>query len=745
MGTQITEAEKIRRLPWLVGGDAFNIMFVLLTFSGSVFVLFLDELGLNSSQIGILLALVPFCGIIAPLVAPITTRVGYKRIFLSMRFFRIFPIALLLFTPIVLRDYGDEMAFRWVAGIILAFAILRAIGETGGFPWRKEIVPDSIRGKFSAITSMVTTVASIIIVLLAGYVIDSSVGLGRFMVLIAIGLVLGLISVFFFARSPGDDRSQAKDTSHLAGVRDAIRNRAFLMFLLVLALATIGGQAVRSFIPLFMKDEVGLSQGIVVLLSIGTFMGALVTSYFWGWAADRYSSRPVMQASLILLILLPVFWLMLPRFDPASVALAMAIAFLAGIATLAWQISWTRYLFVNAIPSENRSAYLAVYFAWLSLVVGAGPLLAGQLLSFSAQIPQRQIGLIYIDPYTPLFLISIVLLALALIFVPRLKAESNLSFRRFAGMFLRGNPVRAMRLLIQYNQSGDEMTRVLTAERMGDTGNLLTSDELIDALTDPSYSVRYEAVHSIGRMPGTPELREALVEILEGPQDELGMTTARALGRLGDPDAIPALRRSLYSRYDLVATESARALAQLGDSGSIPDLIEKLRAQSSSELQVAYASALGKLRAREAIPDIFQLLCGARTRTGRGELGLAIARMVGDEKYYLQHWRSLYDNFDTAAAQALLALRKPARRAGFFAVEPIIERCSDHFAAGRSEQGTQDLQELLRTVAASEVDETQGELLSLIADSLDQCGGDRIDLVLLSLHALDCAFGEQTE
>ena len=34
MSHPVTEVEKIRRLPWLIGGDAFNIMFVLLTFSG---------------------------------------------------------------------------------------------------------------------------------------------------------------------------------------------------------------------------------------------------------------------------------------------------------------------------------------------------------------------------------------------------------------------------------------------------------------------------------------------------------------------------------------------------------------------------------------------------------------------------------------------------------------------------------------------------------------------------------------
>ena len=44
MTSTLTDVEKINRLPWLVGASTLNIVFVLLTFSGSVFILFLDEL-----------------------------------------------------------------------------------------------------------------------------------------------------------------------------------------------------------------------------------------------------------------------------------------------------------------------------------------------------------------------------------------------------------------------------------------------------------------------------------------------------------------------------------------------------------------------------------------------------------------------------------------------------------------------------------------------------------------------------
>lgn len=735
----LTEAEKIRRLPWLIAGDTANIVFVLLTFTGSVFVLYLNELGLNAGQIGVMLSLVPFCGMIAPLVAPLAERIGFKRIFISTRTLRIIPIALLLLTPTILQRYGQEGAFRWVAGCILVFAIGRGISETGGFSWRKEIVPDAIRGKFSAISSMVTTLASIFTVLGAAYVLDHGQGLRRFMVLIAVGVIFGILSILFFMRSPRESAASRNPSGaqQLAGMRQALRDRPFLLFLLALALATLGSQIAASFIPLFMKETVGLSDGVVVLLGIGTYLGALFSSYFWGWAADRYSSKPVMQISILLLFVLPLAWMFLPRHSPYSAAIAMAIAFVAGIANLAWQISWGRYLYVNAISPHNRSAYLAIYFAWLSFVVGLGPLLAGRILDYSQHlIPPTQIGLFSLDAYTPLFSIGLIFLLLALRIVPKLRTETNVTFKRFAGMFLRGNPVRAMRLLLQYNLSGDEITRVITAERMGDTHSPLTALELVDSLSDPNYNVRYEAIHSIGRMPEHRELVDAIIEVLNGPEPELGMAAARALGRLRDESAIPALRSALEAPYDLIKVNSARALANLGDTASIPAIRARLLAEDHPQLRVAYASALGKLGDESMLSKFFQLLQEATYSTSRGELGLAIARLVSNERYYMQHWHGFRTNLSTEAAQALLDLEKQLQKVGQADLARVAADSADAFGVGDFPAAWAQLEVLVESSARSAVKPVQQEALRHLAQVLAQDASHRFELALLALHTL---------
>jgi len=399
MTTALTDVEKIRRLPWLIAGDTLNIAFVSFTFAGPVFILFLDQLGLGSAQMGFLLALIPFCGIVALFVAPLVTRYGYKRVFITFWGLRKLVFGLLLLTPAVLARFGSQGAFLWVAGVIFWFAICRAVAETGRYPWQQEVIPDSIRGKVSAVSSMSTTIAAILATTVAGLVIGAGVGLDRFMGLIAVGIVIGLLGVLAYSRMPAETCGghDGRGSGHLKGVQQALGDKNYLFFLGALGLAAIGADGVISFIPLFMKEEVGLGEGLVVLLSIGTYLGSLLTSYLWGWTADRYGSKPVMQFSLGLMLLLPVAWWLMPRHSPASAPVAVGIAFVAGAATLGWQISWLRYLFVKATPRERKPSYMAVYYAWFGLASGLGPVLAGQILNLSQDVGAES-ALDAIDP-----------------------------------------------------------------------------------------------------------------------------------------------------------------------------------------------------------------------------------------------------------------------------------------------------------------------------------------------------------
>lgn len=737
--TRPTDVEKLQRMHWLVVADSLNVIFVFFTFAGPVFLLYLAELSLNNAQIGVLLSLVPFCGIVAPFIAPAVARFGYKRVYLIFWSARKFVMMLMLLTPWVVERYGAAVTFYWVAGIIFFFAMCRSIAEVGGYPWRQEAIPNTIRGKYTAVSGIVTTMTGMITITIGSYVVDSGEGLTRFMILIALGIGAGLLSIFAYAMVPGGaavDPADEPDEGHLRGMGEALRDRDFMFFLGTLGLITMGVAAFQ-FIPLFMSTYVGLSDGNVVLLSVGTHAGSLLSSYLWGWTADRYGSRPVMQSSIYLMLTLPLAWFLMPRFSPFSMPMAVMIAFVVGVASLAWQISWFRYLFVSAIPQERRTAYTAVYYAWLGLVSGLGPLLAGFVLDAGAGLDS--LSLAQIDSYTPLFGLTLVLLLVGAGAVTQLKKEAAPAFRTFVGMFMRGNPIRALESVALYNFARSETQRVSTTARLGDAQSALSTNELLEALQDPSFNVRYEAINSLGRTPTEPRVVDALLNVLTGPESELSIAATRALANLGDPQAIPVLRRTLHSGYPLLEANSARALANLGDTESVPVFLAKLREEPNRRLRIAYASALGKLGDTNAIPELFTLMRQAHTDTSRGEFGLALARLAGDERYYIQNWRRLRAGRATAIAQAVLALKRLVRSPQAEQVHPLLDQCSRQFGANENKAGITTLIDVLALVEAMSISKAQAAILAACRQNLAEYGDSRLEFILLSLHTMHTA------
>ena len=94
-----TTIEKLRGLRWSIASNSANTVFAQYTFFGSIFVLFLNELELNKGQIGFLLSLLPFTGLISILIAPAVARFGYKRTYVTAWTARTVVASFLLPTP----------------------------------------------------------------------------------------------------------------------------------------------------------------------------------------------------------------------------------------------------------------------------------------------------------------------------------------------------------------------------------------------------------------------------------------------------------------------------------------------------------------------------------------------------------------------------------------------------------------------------------------------------------------------
>ena len=124
----------------------------------------------------------------------------------------------------------------------------------------------------------------------------------------------------------------------------------------------------------------------------------------------------------------------------------------------------------------------------------------------------------------------------------RVRVDGSMPVGRFVGLFFQGNPLMAVDSLLRYDLAGREADRVAMIRRLGRARSPLSADRLADALADPSFHVRYEAIIAIARTRSDPALTGQLVETLIGEQHDLSLAAAWALGRLGRLEAVAPLR-----------------------------------------------------------------------------------------------------------------------------------------------------------------------------------------------------------
>lgn len=432
MSLNATDEEKYRRLPWSLAHITLNNFFYTWSFGSSIFPLFLSELGLPKNQIGLILSFFPFTGLLALVFGQKVAVWGRKRIFLLGYGIRKPVMAALLLLPVLLDKSTDQVAVVFVFGIILGVAALRAIAETAFIPWMQEYVPNAVRGKYAAASTVLTTGTSILALAIASRIIEKQAGLSGYMILIGLGAAIGLVGVLLMSFVPGGKPIPANPSSptHLQSMRLAFReSQNFRLYLGGMGFYTLPAFMLASFIPIFIKEELGIPAESIVQIEIYAMLGSAIASVVAGAAADRFGSRRVMMPGYYLTITIPIGWLLISIAGTSGITLqstlltACAILYFCyGAFSSISSIASVRMLYNNIIPFENNTPYSSIYYAWAGLVGGSGPILAGGLLTRLSGW-QFGAGSFFMDGYRLIFILSTALFTIAVFYYNRIRPE----------------------------------------------------------------------------------------------------------------------------------------------------------------------------------------------------------------------------------------------------------------------------------------------------------------------------------
>jgi HEAT repeat protein len=199
---------------------------------------------------------------------------------------------------------------------------------------------------------------------------------------------------------------------------------------------------------------------------------------------------------------------------------------------------------------------------------------------------------------------------------------------------------RGRRSLETALNSPDVALRVGAASALGAIGRTQSRLALESRLADPDWRVRAQAAYALSHIPDRRST-ERLVETLARDESALVRNAcALALGRIGDPRAIPGLDRALDDESDRVRREAILALERSRD----PEAAAKVRrflADPARRVRIAATIVLGLRRDRDGVARLLAFLDRsdhwekpalmiALGRIGTEKCGEALARCAAD-------------------------------------------------------------------------------------------------------------------
>ena len=594
-----------------------------------------DVLGFEPTRIAAIIGVIPLVAFLRFFILDWVRKFGRGRLLAATAAVRLAVLIVILAIP------TSWMSFGLLLSLLLVFTIAQQFGA--GTVWgslMRDITTDSDRGQFFARMRFSFTVVNALTLLVFSLVITNEMTAPAYKALLGLS-VLGQINTLFWAFRIPDraDRNPRSGRRLLGGYkRFIITLRTSPLLRLPLVISIFMQLSALPLMAVYLRTMLQVPAQLVSFFLLSSTIGSAISFLIWGKIADTLGFRPMLSGLLLLSVLGSPVYLLLAPFDPSRpfnllemnlqetvTALALVfIGFMSGALASGTGIATTT---VEQHHVRRRDALesLNIYGVIVGLVAAGIAVFSGfflETIALPRGVTPFANNILHFDwvkgwmvAVVPVFKIIIMVL------VRRLpNTHPNFEMDDFFGS-LWNNPVRTL-----YAQrrlyDDDETRRTNLARWLGQSDNPLAIRTLIELTTDPSYDVKTEAIRSLG-LSHSREAGPALLAILKDPERQhLVDHVAWALGELKYQPAVPAIRAGLSPRFpNRIRAMAARALGRIGDPAAIPDLVATLGdAETSLHVRSSCIRGLIHLDARDHARTIFNGIDSLGTQDERFEL-----------------------------------------------------------------------------------------------------------------------------
>ncbi len=421
---QANLAPDVRKsLGWILGGNMFGNLFGIICAGGTAAMVGLaGHLGAGDLEFGLLVA-IPQIAALLQIPFSLMVNQSHKRK-IWMLTLGLFSRALWIlfgFLPLLNQTPESRLPLYTLIALLALSSACGSIINVVWFPWFSDLAPIQIRGRWLSRRDMIINVLSLLFGLLVGWLLDVLGMPQRYIIIFAIGGVLGCLDMLCFGFVKEVWKAEPPKIRMRKAVGDVIRNKPFMRLTVMWTVWCFTANMSGSYLVPYAMNTMGLTAlQVTVFGSVAAALATVMMVPRWGAAVDRFGSRSVMLVSAVGTSLTPLFFIF-------SVPGSIWPTFLHNlIGAFFWcgcnLAANSQQLFAS--PDDERSTYIAFFSAVTCLAGTAlGTLCGGWMLEGF-----RSAGLFsgWFDRYKVLITISVVLrFASVWLLVPGMSNENE--------------------------------------------------------------------------------------------------------------------------------------------------------------------------------------------------------------------------------------------------------------------------------------------------------------------------------
>jgi MFS family permease len=378
---------------------------------GIVLTGFALALGANDFIFGLLTAIPVGANLFQIQASRILERTGKRRL-LVLRFAVAHRLLWVIAALVPFLPLGPWAHYRiWVFLFVFSIASLSGLFSAVPFTsWLIDLVPERIRGRFSAFRMFMAGTVGIVLGIGAGKFIDfwKDIHLAdeivAFSLLMIIGAGFGLWSVSILSKLHHPQFAKlGTHESFFHSLREPFLNSKYRKLFVFRVITDLSAGVAAPFFGVYMLATAKLGFTFVATLATISTLASLLTLPTWGRLCDHYGYKPVIAICAGGKALFVVLWLFT---SPSTVWLYVLIhilgAFDAGLGIA------VQNLIYKTVPSDRRALYIAVDGSVVGVAATLAPLLGG-ILAGLLQNMQVSVGSLSIEHFKFLFLLSFVI------------------------------------------------------------------------------------------------------------------------------------------------------------------------------------------------------------------------------------------------------------------------------------------------------------------------------------------------